>query len=159
MSDGPTSVLFVCLGNICRSPLAEGVFLHRAREAGVGGRFRVDSCGTGGWHVGQRPDPRSIGVAEKHGIELPGHARQHAPPGDHGFDLIVPMDLMNRADLLASGAPEERVRLLRSFDPALAGAADDELEVPDPYQGGLSGFDLVFGMVDASVRGMLEELL
>ena len=70
-----TGVLFVCLGNICRSPLAEGIFIHLARERGVLDRFRVDSCGTGGWHAGERADPRSIAVAAKYGIELPSIAR------------------------------------------------------------------------------------
>jgi protein-tyrosine phosphatase len=153
-----TSILFVCLGNICRSPLAEGVFLHRARELGAHERFRVDSCGTGGWHAGEPADPRSIAVARRWGVELPSRARKLDPRRDFGFDLIVPMDAMNHADLLEAGAAAERLRLLRSFDPAMAGRPDHELDVPDPYHGGPEGFDNVYEMVDAAVRGMLEEL-
>ena len=153
-----TSVLFVCLGNICRSPIAEGVFLHLARERGVAERYRVDSCGTGGWHAGERPDPRSLAVAEKNGVELPGLARKYAPETDNAFDWIIPMDVSNRDDLLASGAPRERTRLLRSFDPELAGRADHTIEVPDPYYGGPSGFDEVYAMVLRACAGMLDEL-
>jgi len=153
-----TSILFVCLGNICRSPLAEGVFLHRARELGASERFRVDSCGTGGWHAGERPDPRMLAVATERGVELPSLARKLDPRADLGFDLLVPMDAMNRADLLEAGAAAKRVRLLRSFDPAASGRADHELDVPDPYHGGPEGFETVYEMVDAAVRGMLEDL-
>lgn len=159
------SVLFVCMGNICRSPLAEGVFLHRAREAGVVDRFRVDSCGTGGWHVGERADARMRATAARRGVELASRARQVDPvsdfpdlTGEGGFDLIVPMDLDNREMLLTLGAPEDRVRLLRSFDPALAGKRDSEIEVPDPYYGGDRGFETVYEMVWAACGGMLEEL-
>jgi protein-tyrosine phosphatase len=153
-----TSVLFVCLGNICRSPLAEGLFLHRARETGAHDGFRVDSCGTGGWHAGERPDPRMLAVAEKHGVKLPSLARRLDPRADGEFDLIVPMDRSNRDHLLDAGLAAERVRLLRTFDPQMAGAPEEELCVPDPYHGGPEGFDLVFEMVDAAVLGMLEEL-
>lgn len=149
-----TSVLFVCLGNICRSPLAEGVFLHLARERGVDGAFRVDSCGTGGWHAGERPDPRSLAVAKKHGVELPGRARKYDPPADNALDWLIPMDVSNRDDLLDAGAPKERVRLLRSFDAARSGP----LDVPDPYYGGPGGFDEVYEMVRAACAGMLDEL-
>jgi len=152
------SILFVCLGNICRSPLAEGLFLHRAREINAHERFRVDSCGTGGWHAGERPDPRAIAVARKNGVELPGVARRLDPRADARFDLIVPMDPSNRDHLLEAGLPAERVRLLRSFDPRLAGALDEEQSVPDPYHGGPEGFDAVFAMIDSAVLGMLEEL-
>lgn len=153
-----TSVLFVCLGNICRSPLAEGVFLHLAEERGTAGRFEVDSCGTGGWHAGARPDARSVAVADRHGVRLPGHARKLDPRRDFGFDHIIPMDLANRADLLELGAPADRVRLLRSFDPALAGRCEGDLEVPDPYYGGASGFDEVFAMVRRACAGLHEAL-
>ncbi|MEZ6317889.1 MAG: low molecular weight protein-tyrosine-phosphatase [Phycisphaerales bacterium] len=102
----PIGVLFVCLGNICRSPLAEGIFIHIARERGVLDRFRVDSAGTGGWHVGNPPDPRSVAVARKHGIELPSRARTF----DDGlreserFEWLIAMDRENEADMLARGA-------------------------------------------------------
>src|SRR5690606_14742882 len=90
--EAPTGVLFVCLGNICRSPLAEGVFTHLSREAGLDDRFRIDSAGTGGWHAGEPPDPRSVEVAARHGIVLEGVARKTRPRDFHDFDLILAMD-------------------------------------------------------------------
>ena len=161
-SDGQTirGVLFVCLGNICRSPLAEGVFLHLAQERGAQARFRVDSCGTGGWHVGEPPDERAQAVARRNGVALVSRARRLDAPGDfRRFDLIVPMDRSNLRDLLDEGAPAERTRLLRSWDPDLAGAHERDLDVPDPYYGGTDGFDEAFRMVRAACAGMLDELV
>jgi protein-tyrosine phosphatase len=155
----PTGVLFVCLGNICRSPLAEGLFLHLADERGVADRFLVDSCGTGGWHIGEPPDKRARAVAKKHGVHLPSRARRLDPAADwERFHWLIPMDLSNRRDLLAEGAPSERVRLLRSFDPALAGGHEKDMQVPDPYYGAGDGFEVVFEMVRAACAGMLDEL-
>lgn len=160
-----TSILFVCLGNICRSPLAEGLFIHLARERGVLDRFSVDSAGTGGWHVGNRADPRMRTTAKQYGVELVSRARKVDPgsdfpmlTGEGGFDWLIAMDRSNRDDLLDLGAPEDRVRLLRSFDPALKGKPDHALEVPDPYYGGDDGFEQVYHMVRAACAGMLDEL-
>lgn len=151
----PTRVLFLCLGNICRSPLAEGIFLHLATERGVIDRLRVDSAGTGGWHAGNRPDPRSVAVAEKHGVALPGRARRLDGPADGAaFDLIVAMDRQNAIDAIAMGVPEDRVRLMRSFDPS----ADPGAEVPDPYYGGDGGFDEVYAMLVRACDGLLDAL-
>jgi len=158
VSDTRTSVLFVCLGNICRSPLAEGVFLHLAQQRGVNDRFDVDSCGTGGWHAGERPDPRSLAVAEKHGVSLPGHARKYAPGADNALDWLIPMDTSNRDDLIEGGAPRERVHLLRSFDPRLKDMPERSLDVPDPYYGAPGGFDEVYGMIHRACEGMLDAL-
>ena len=164
----PTRILFVCLGNICRSPLAEGVFIHLARERGVADRFIVDSAGTGHWHIGELPDPRARAVAQNNGVELPSRARQVdaardlVEPDDsggdsgHGWHWLIGMDRSNCANLIRLGAPRERVRLLRSFDPQLAGRPDSELEVPDPYQEADEAFDEVFGMVKRACAGMLE---
>ena len=149
------SVLFVCMGNICRSPLAEGVFLHLLRERGMDGRIRVDSAGTGGWHVGNPPDPRSAAVASKHGIELPSRARKISRSDWTEFDLIIVMDDDNHSDCLDAGAPSERLRHLRSFEPGTNGA---NLAVPDPYYGGDDGFDRVYEMVRASCEGLIEHL-
>jgi len=166
-SSRPTSVLFVCLGNICRSPLAEGVFLHMVARRGIADRFRVDSCGTGGWHIGGLADPRMRATAKRHGIDLVSRARQVNPAIDFlpggatpvdGFDLIVAMDRSNHRDLLALGAPPERVRLFRSFDPAMAGRTGRELDVPDPYTGSNDGFEIVYQIVWAGCTGMVEEL-
>jgi protein-tyrosine phosphatase len=166
--DRPVSVLFVCLGNICRSPVAEGVFIHLAQERGVLDRFRVDSAGTGHWHVGRPADPRSLAVAERHCVFLPSRARQVDPASDFpattspettGFDLLIGMDRDNCAALRALGAPAERVGLLRGFDPALAGEPLHRLDVPDPYYGGPEGFEHMYEMIHAACAGLLSALL
>lgn len=155
-----TGLLFVCLGNICRSPLAEGVFLHQAKARGVLDRFDVDSCGVGSWHVGDPPDHRATAVAKRHGVHLPSVGRQVDPDTDfERFELILAMDGSNRHALIRLGAPEDRVRLMRSFDPTLAGAEDHELDVPDPYYGGPEGFDKVFAMLERACGGLLDELV
>lgn len=152
----PPSILFVCLGNICRSPLAEGIFLHLAKERGLEGLI-VDSCGTGGWHEGEGPDRRAMAVAKKRGVHLPSRARQVRGERDFvEFTHIIAMDASNVENLLAMGAPEDRVRLMRSYDPAHAeGEAPD---VPDPYYGGDDGFDNVFDMLVAACEGLLDEI-
>lgn len=152
------SVLMVCLGNICRSPLAEGVFNHLLAQEGLDGRIRVDSAGTGSWHVGESPDIRSIRTAAGRGVALSGTARQVRPEDFRRFDYIVAMDTDNLRDL-------ERIRngvggpaalyLLREFDPAGGPGA----EVPDPYYGGPRGFEDVFDMVERSCRGLLDHIL
>lgn len=162
MSDGgaggerTVSVLFVCLGNICRSPLAEGVFRHLSREAGLEGRLRVDSAGTGAWHVGEAPDPRSREVARRNGIDLGGAARQVRPDDAEAFDWIVAMDRSNFRSLEEMGAERSgaRLHLLREFDPL----ADGTAEVPDPYYGGEDGFDRVYEMIDRSCRALLDRI-
>lgn len=151
------SVLFVCLGNICRSPLGEGVLLHRLAEAGLSDRVDVDSAGTGAWHVGQRPDSRSIAVAKKHGIELPGTARRVRLEDFFEFQLVLAMDRSNLADLkdLESGSGSDAsIRLLLEFDPE----ASDDLDVPDPYYGGPDGFDRVYDMVDRACAALVDHL-
>lgn len=156
---GKVGVLFVCLGNICRSPLAEGVFRHLLIARGVSGRFHVDSCGTGGWHVGEPPDRRSAAVAKKYGIQLECVGRKLDPWEDfERFDWLIPMDRQNKRDLLTEGAPEKRVRLLRSFDPALRSAHESKLDVPDPYWDENDGFEKVYQMIRSACEGMLEEL-
>lgn len=151
-----TGVLFLCLGNICRSPLAEGIFIHRAAERGVIDRFLVDSAGTGGWHAGERPDPRSVAVARRHGVDLPGRARKLVGDEDgQRFELVLAMDAQNARDAVEMGVPASRVRLMRSFDPT----ADAGAEVPDPYYGGDRGFDDVYDMLVRACDGLLDELL
>jgi protein-tyrosine phosphatase len=149
----PTRVLFVCLGNICRSPAAEGIFIHRARERGVLDRFEVDSAGLGSWHAGERPDPRTLAEAGRRGIELPSLARQ-VTEGDFGrHHVIVYMDTQNRAGLERRGAPRGRLRAMSSFAPA-AGPDD----VADPYEHGPEAFVAMFDHLERAVAGMLDEL-
>jgi protein-tyrosine phosphatase len=152
-------ILFVCLGNICRSPTAEGVMRHLAREAGLEDAIEIDSAGTGGWHVGSPPDERATDAAQRRSIVLEGAARRFSPDDFGSFDLIVAMDAANARDLLALAPSEEaaaKVRLLREFDPASDGSGD--LDVPDPYYGGPGGFDEVLDLVEAATRGLLDRL-
>jgi len=152
------SVLMVCLGNICRSPMAEGVLRHILEEEGLDGRIRVDSAGTGSWHVGEFPDLRSVRTAATHGVSLSGTARQVRPEDFRNFDYIVAMDQSNLEDLesirddTGGGAS---LYLLREFDPDGGPGA----EVPDPYYGGPRGFEDVFAMVERSCRGLLAHIL
>lgn len=151
-----TSVLFVCLGNICRSPLAEGVFRHLATERGQDHNFLVDSAGTGAWHVGEHPDRRSVEVAARHGITLNGRARKVRGEDLQRFDWVVAMDRENLEDLEAlaeTHGSRARLHLLREFDSQRTG--DD---VPDPYYGGTNGFEVVYQMVRRSCEGLLGAL-
>ena len=151
------SVLFVCLGNICRSPLAEGVFRGLAREAGLEDRFRVDSAGTSGYHDGEGPDPRTVKVARRRGITLDGVSRRVTVDDLERFDYILAMDEDNLTELrrlARSAGIEAPLRLLREFDPSTAG----DLEVPDPYFGGARGFERVQEIVERSCEGLLAEI-
>ena len=150
-------ILFVCMGNICRSPTAEGVMRRLLRDAGLD--VEVESAGTGGWHAGEPPDERAAAAAARRGVTLEGAARQIAPEDFRRFDLLVALDRANLRELLALAPDEEaaeKVRLLREFDPATAGGGD--LDVPDPYYGGDRGFETVLDQVEAACRGLLDEL-
>jgi protein-tyrosine phosphatase len=152
-------VLFVCLGNICRSPTAEGAMRALVREEGLEDSIELDSAGTGNWHVGSPPDPRAIAAALARGIALEGCAREARREDFDDFDLVLAMDRSNMRELrrLAPGAQAlAKVRLLREFDPASAGAED--LDVPDPYHGAAGGFDEVLDLVQAACRGLLEQI-
>ena len=151
-----TSVLFVCLGNICRSPLGEGVLAHRLREEGLSDRVRVDSAGTGAWHEGEPPDPRSTEVARRHGITLGGRARRVRVQDFEEFDYIFAMDQSNLRDLrqLQPVGHECVLALFRDYDPQRGG----DLDVPDPYYGGPDGFDLMFEMIDRTCAAFAEHL-
>jgi protein-tyrosine phosphatase len=156
---GTRSVLFVCLGNICRSPLAQGVFEHLLESRGLREDFTVESCGTGGWHVGSPPDERMLATARRHGVHLRSRARQLDPATDfQRFSLILPMDRRNLRDLRGHGCPPEAARLFLSFAPP-AIAEPHALEVPDPYYGGPEGFDEVYRLVRAGAEGLLNAVL
>jgi protein-tyrosine phosphatase len=150
-----TKVLFVCLGNICRSPAAEGAFLHIVREAGLEDEFVTDSAGTGAWHVGEQADERMRRAAARRGITLPSVARQVTRGDFDRFDLIVAMDSTNLATLerLAPSAHRGKIRLFREFDPESGGG-----DVPDPYYGGPDGFEEVLDIVTRTARALLDEL-
>jgi protein-tyrosine phosphatase len=152
-------ILFVCLGNICRSPTAEGVMRRLVREHGLEGEIEIDSAGTGAWHVGNPPDPRATEAARRRGTILDGRARQVTADDFADFDLLLAMDATNLHEL-RQRAPDEtaraKVRLLREFDPASADALD--LDVPDPYYGGPRGFDTVLDLVEAACAGLLAEI-
>lgn len=154
-----TKLLFVCLGNICRSPTAEGVMRKVVRDEGLEKSVEIDSAGTGGWHVGEPPDRRATAAARERGIDLGGAARQFEPGDFDRFDLVLAMDSENRRDLLALAPDDDtraKVRLLREFDPDARASGD--LDVPDPYFGGDDGFEHVLDLVDAATRGLLHEL-
>jgi low molecular weight protein-tyrosine phosphatase len=152
-------VLFVCLGNICRSPTAEGVMRALVAEAGQQEEIELDSAGTGAWHVGEQPDARATAAARARGIVLDGAARQVRPADFERFDLILAMDGSN-LHALRQLAPDEgareKVRLLREFDPASAGLHD--LDVPDPYYDSQRGFEIVLDQVQAACEGLLEHV-
>jgi protein-tyrosine phosphatase len=150
-------VLFVCLGNICRSPLADGVLAHKLRQAGLADRVDVDSAGTGAYHVGEPPHVESQRVAREQGMPIDHlRARQVKVPDFTGFDLIVAMDRKNRQDLLdleGSGTHHHKVKLFMSYVPDAPC-----LDVPDPYFGGPEGFDEVFALVESGCDAMVTAI-
>lgn len=148
-----TRVLFVCLGNICRSPTAEGVFRHLVEAAGWSERFEIDSAGTGGWHAGEPPDPRMCKAAASRGYTLTGAARRVAPEDFDRFDHLLAMDASNRNELLriAPPAAREKIAMFRAHDPDHPGS-----DVPDPYYGGSQGFVKVVEIVELNSRLWLE---
>jgi protein-tyrosine phosphatase len=151
--------LFVCLGNICRSPTAEGTMRKLVSDAGLEGEIELDSAGTGSWHVGSPPDERATAAAAARGIALEGAARRVRIEDFDDFDLIVAMDRANLDDLrrlAPSDDARERVRLLREFD--ATSAANDELDVPDPYYGEGDGFERVLDHVQAGCAGLLGQI-
>jgi protein-tyrosine phosphatase len=150
----PIRILFVCLGNICRSPAAEGVFLHLLAREGMGADFQVDSAGTAGWHVGKPPDPRMRAAAARRGILLPSLARQLEAADLQRFDHILTMDNANLAAVQSlAGRPRATITPLvhhcRRFTSA---------EVPDPYYGGAEGFEHVLDLLEDACEGLLEGL-
>jgi protein-tyrosine phosphatase len=149
-------VCFVCTGNICRSPMAESVFRARVAEDGLDGLVEVDSAGTGGWHEGDGADPRTVSVLEEQGYEGAGAhtARQFRSSWFSRLDLVIALDHGHlKALRRLAPTPEDaaKVRLLRSYDPS----AGDELDVPDPYYGGMDGFEECLEMVEAASEGLL----
>lgn len=150
-----TSVLFVCLGNICRSPLAEGIFRDIARKRDLLDRLQIDSAGTGAWHIGNPPDPRSIKIASQHGIDLSQQkARQLSEADFSRFEFIFAMDRDNLRHLSAHKPAESSATLSLFLEYAGLGQED----VPDPYYGGGDGFQRVYRMIDAASSRILDRL-
>ena len=142
----------VCMGNICRSPTAEGVMRRLVEEAGLEDQIQVESAGTGGWHVGAPPDARATEAAGRRGTTLSGAARRFDPAEDFDrFDLIVAMDAENRRDLLALAPDDEARSKVRMFLAA-------DRDVPDPYYGGDDGFERVLDLAEEASRLLLDEL-
>jgi protein-tyrosine phosphatase len=162
----PIRLSFVCLGNICRSPLAQGVFEHLVAASGRSGDFEIESAGIGSWHVGEAPDHRALATAKAHGLTLTGRVQQVKPHDFARFEMLIALD-SNLADELRRLAPtladRAKVRLLREFDPLVTGQSpatrrSGTLDVPDPYYGGPAGFEDAYQMIEQACRGLLETL-
>jgi len=155
-TDSPVGVLFVCLGNICRSPTAHGVFEHLVQANGLESAISVDSCGTGDWHIGHAPDQRAAAEARQRGYKLDHlRARRVESKDFEAFDYILAMDRMNLADLqdMQPAGYQGNVELFLSYAPDTGVA-----EVPDPYYGADDGFSRVLDLVEAASEGLLEEI-
>ena len=151
-----TKVLFVCLGNICRSPLGEGILKHKVKQLGKEQDFQIDSCGTGSYHLGGLPDPGSIKVAAENGIDITDQrARQLQESDLTNFDYIIAMDSSNLANIQKLGETTATLKLLRDYDPF----KDRSPDVPDPYGMGYNGFQEVYQIIDECLEVMLEEEL
>ncbi|MDA8020931.1 MAG: low molecular weight phosphotyrosine protein phosphatase [Thermoanaerobaculia bacterium] len=157
-TDAVPSVLFVCMGNICRSPAGEGLFCAHLEENGLEDSVHVDSAGTIAYHTGNPPDPRMRRAAERRGYVLGGAARQVRENDLSEFDLVVAMDRENLADLqrLAdrAGGGHDRLRLLTDFT-----TDSQPIDVPDPYYGGDQGFETVLDMIESACPALLDTLL
>lgn len=161
MNEQPQRIIMVCMGNICRSPAAEVVLRSMLEDAGLG-HIEVDSAGTGGWHEGDGADPRSQAAWERRGYRHRHRARKFRSEWFEQRDLILVMDEDNYATLTARTHEEAhlaKVRYLREFDPQVTDATDPAaLEVPDPYYGGVDGFEHMLDLIERACAGLVAEL-
>jgi protein-tyrosine phosphatase len=154
----PIRVSFVCLGNICRSPTAEGIMRSLVEGAGLSEAIEVESAGTGSWHLGERADRRARETAHGRGVTLNGRAQQFAESDFDRLDYILVMDVGIKNTLARLATTDDgraKLHLLRSFDPA----SPPDAPVPDPYYGGPDGFEEVFDICDAACRGLLDHII
>jgi len=156
-------ITLVCLGNICRSPIAEVVLRDRIAQAGLAEQVTVDSAGTGDWHLGRPADTRAQATLTAHGYVVDHRARQIDSSWFGGIDLALAMDSVNFADIVAmrdEARAATTIHLLRSYDPALAGLPEPspELDVPDPYEGDSSSFEAVLHMIESAADGLVGQL-
>ena len=150
-------LLFVCLGNICRSPMAEGVFRRVAEEEGVLHLFEIDSAGLGDWHVGQAPDGRAQAAARKRGMDISNQSARQITRGDFArFDLLLAMDGSNVEELVQLAPKSERHKIRRFLDFAPHVGTKD---VPDPFYGGRESFDHALDLIEEAARGLLADLI
>lgn len=155
LEDKPVKkVLFVCLGNICRSPAAEGIFRRIVEERGDADRWEIDSAGIGAWHTGQLPDRRMIVHARRRGLELTHRARQVRPSDFDEFDIIVGMDSSNVADLRRLAPTPEAERKIHAMAEWMGGRATRYDHIPDPYYEGAEGFELVLDLLEDALGRM-----
>jgi protein-tyrosine phosphatase len=155
----PYRVGFVCLGNICRSPMAAVILTELVDLGGLATKVEVSSCGTGDWHLGHPIDPRAATALLAEGYDSSAHRARQFEPGWLEKDLVLAMDSQNLRDVTNGAGESDRVRMFRSFDPLLPdGANGAELDVPDPYYGGEQGFTEVVAMVERTCRRLLSEL-
>jgi protein-tyrosine phosphatase len=154
----PYRIGFVCLGNICRSPMADVVLTHLLDDAGLAARVSVASSGTGHWHVGQPMDSRAASELESEGYDPSAHRARQFDAGWLELDLLLAMDRKNLAEISDGQGAGDRIRLFRSFDPLADPEVPDDLDVPDPYYGDDDGFGDVLALVERTCRAILTEL-
>ena len=155
------SVLFVCLGNICRSPLAEAVFRYKVEEKGIDEFFLIDSAGTSNYHIGELADIRNRRNAESNNLKIVHRARQISQEDLLMYDYILAMDRKNFNNILALSGEEHQGKffLMRSFSPYIIDTSSKEIDVPDPYYGGEDGFEKVYDILDKSCENLLDFLI